>query len=63
MRIAFADAPMFGARLIAAQDIGFQLSFDEPALSRQDLDPPFCLRVRADGALVTSYWGVLERAS
>lgn len=63
MRIAFADAPMFDARLIAAEDIGFQLIFDEPALSRQDLDPPLCLRVRADGALVTSYWGVLERAS
>jgi CubicO group peptidase (beta-lactamase class C family) len=63
MRIAFADAPMFDARLIAVENIGFQLSFDEPALSRQDLDPPLCLRVRADGALVTSYWGVLERAS
>jgi hypothetical protein len=61
-RLAVEDAPMFDAILSPTDGQGFQCVFDEPALSAQPFDPPFGLRVRADGALATSYWGILERA-
>ena len=53
---------MFDAILSPTDGQGFQCVFDEPALSAQPFDQPFGLRVRADGALATSYWGILERA-
>ena len=62
VRLAVEDAPMFDATLSPTGSQGFQCVFDEPALSTQPFDPPFGLRVRADGALATSYWGILERA-
>jgi len=60
-RMTFEDGPMFDAALIPVERQGYACVFDEPALSAQPLDPPFGLRVRADGALATSYWGILER--
>lgn len=60
-RLVVEDGPMFDATLSPTDSQGFQCVFDEPALSAQPFDPPFGLRVRADGALATSYWGILER--
>lgn len=60
LRIRFADAPDFSARLVAAEDGFHALEFDEPALARQPLDPPFLLRTSGT-ALETTYFGHLER--
>lgn len=66
MRIDFEDAPDFAATLEPLGGAVFAFVFDEPALARQPLDPPFLLRMDAAAAgpvLHTSHFGSLERTA
>jgi len=64
LRFAPVDAPIFAASLQRLNDGTYELEFDEPALSRQPLDPLFRVQFQADATattLSTSYFGELRR--
>ena len=63
LRFAPVDAPIFAASLRRLKDGTYELEFDEPALSRQPLDPLFRVRFQVDATattLSTSYFGELR---